>query len=105
MPAHGRPLTVETFKPQPGAEQQLVCPNPACNLPDKLVLMERVTVCTEAVFFDVGVTFPEIDKDEDTEQVTPDGGRQISGIRCTACRWSIQGPPAYVLASLTKLSP
>lgn len=104
MPAPGRPMTVEQYKPQPGDERELACANPACRRPDKLILMERATVCTDALFFDVGVTYPEIDKDADTERITADGGRQIIGIRCGACQWSKQGEPGEVLNSLTKLA-
>lgn len=81
--------TVETFKPQPAPEKQLACPNPTCRRTDQLVLMERVTVSTPAEFWDVGVTFPEIDKGASAERVTPHGGRDIMGVRCEACRWSV----------------
>lgn len=65
------------------------CPNPACGRSDQLVLMERVTVCTPAEFWDVGVTFPEIDKGTSPERVTPHGGRDTLGVRCEACQWSV----------------
>lgn len=99
-PVHSHARTVETFNPQPSPEKPLGCPNPVCGRTDQLVLMERVTVSTGAEFWDVGVTFPEIDKGTSPERVTPHGGRDTLGVRCEACQWSvIDGPQS--LRSLT----
>lgn len=86
-----RPTTVETFHPHPGAEHTLRCPNQACQSPDDLVLLETATVATPAEFFDVGVTDPEIDRQDDLEKIEP-GRRTVTGVRCDKCRWSYVGP-------------
>lgn len=92
MPSFGsRAAPIERRKPQPAEARQLCCPNPECQRSDRLEVIEQARVTTSARFTDVGVTYPEIDYDYDTEDTSPDR-RQLLGLRCGACRWSYEGP-------------
>lgn len=61
------------------------------------MLMERVTASTPAEFYNVGVTYPEVDK-SGSEKVTPHGGRETYGVRCDACHWSVSNGPGSLQA-------
>jgi hypothetical protein len=81
----------EQFNPHPGPETPLGCPNPECRNPDRLRLVETTHVDTGARFYDVGVTAPEIDRDDD-EQVSPVlQHRTVIGARCDECGWAVTG--------------
>lgn len=87
--------TVERFNPAGplGVDQRLACPNPECGDTDNLELIETVDISTPVSLYNVGVTFPEIERASDTETVlTHFPQRTIKGLRCGKCNWSYTGP-------------
>lgn len=91
-------LAREQFRPNPATQQgrpevRLTCPNPVCHSATQLYLIERVIATRQASFYDVGVTWPEVDTDDNTEKVSPNHDtRELLGIECHECRWSYTGP-------------
>lgn len=85
--------TVERFNPAGplGTDIQLQCPNPQCADGTKLILIESANVETPASFYDVGVTWPEIERDEDETIATQIPQRKIVGWRCGNCRTGFTG--------------
>lgn len=91
-PGQDDPRSIEKIKYQPGEARVMGCPN--CKETDGLQTVEAVTAIRDVILYEVGVTLPEVDSDDDDLSIDTAKPMNVIGLRCTTCKWGYEGPDA-----------
>lgn len=90
IPIGPRQEAPTTYKPHPGNEHLVGCPN--CRSADHIVIdVPSVTHHQVRAYAIDGVTTPEFDIEATTVPSPDEPVRDITKVRCVACRWAYTG--------------